>query len=374
MDVLVVTESFLPQVNGVTNSVLRTLDHLALRGHTARVVAPSGPDQYAGARVHVVRGMAMPTYRDFPIGLASQRSLRRLMIQRRADVVHLASPAALGHQALMAARDLDIPTVAVYQTDLIGFAERYKFPGGVAAMRTLTRRIHGQATLNLVPSSASRRQLEALGLDRIATWARGVDTQLFDPARRTDALRQQLGFSPTDVIAGYVGRLAPEKELELLAELTDIPGLKLVLVGGGPEEARLRRLLPTAHFVGVRHGEDLARIVASFDIFVHTGRKETFCQSAQEALASGLPVVAPNAGGPVDLVQPGVNGFLYEPGDAKALRDAVETLVLSPGTRSRMSREAWAGVGDRSWTAIGDQLIGHYHRAAVGRPGLAAVS
>lgn len=372
MDVLVVTESFLPQVNGVTNSVRRTLDHLALRGHTAQVVAPSGPDQYAGARVHVARGMAMPTYRDFPIGLMAQRTLRRLMIQRRPDVVHLASPATLGHQALGAANALGIPTVAVYQTDLIGFAERYPFPAAVATMKTLTRRIHANATLNLVPSRASREQLEALGIGNMATWARGVDTVLFDPARRTDELRAQLGIGPDEVIAGYVGRLAPEKELDLLRHLQGIPGLTVVLVGGGPEETRLRRLLPEARFLGVRHGEDLGRIVASFDLFVHTGRKETFCQSAQEALASGLPVVAPRSGGPVDLVRPGHNGFLYQPGDGLALRDAVETLVRDPGTRHRMSRDARRGVRDRSWTAVGDQLLGHYRTAIDGDAALAA--
>lgn len=360
MDVLVVTESFLPQVNGVTNSVRRALDHLALRGHSARLIAPSGPDQYAGARVHVPRSFAMPTYRDFPIGVLTRRTMRRLIEQRRPDVIHLASPATLGHQAVLAAKELDIPTVAVYQTDLIGFAERYKFPGGVAAMRTLTRRIHDNATLNLVPSQASADQLAELGIERVRTWARGVDTGQFDPANRTDDLRRQIGASADDVIVGYVGRLAAEKELPLLHQLESIPSLRLVLVGGGPEESRLRKALPSATFLGVRHGEDLARIVASLDVFVHTGRKETFCQAAQEALASGVPVVAPRAGGPVDFVRPGVNGFLYEPGDGLALRDAVETLVRDRVTRARMSREALISVRDRSWTAIGDQLINHY--------------
>lgn len=363
MDVLVVTESFLPQVNGVTNSVRRALDHLELRGHRAQVIAPSGPEQYAGARVHVMRAVAMPTYREFPLGMTTRRTLRRMMRQWRPDVVHLASPATLGHQAVLAAKELGIPTVAVYQTDLIGFAERYRFPGGVAAMRTLTRRIHLNATINLAPSRASQRQLADLGVQNIHTWVRGVDTGQFGPRNRTNELREHLDLAEDDVIVGYVGRLAPEKELDLLRHIKAIPRAKVVIVGGGPEEARLRRLLPGAAFLGVRHGMDLARIVASFDIFVHTGRRETFCQSAQEALASGLPVVAPNSGGPVDLVRPGANGFLYEPGDGPALRDAVETLVHDRGTRLRMGLEAHAGVRERSWTAINDQLITHYRRA-----------
>ena len=206
--------------------------------------------------------------------------------------MHLASPAWLGHQAGEAARSLGIPVVAVYQTDLIGFAERYPFPGAAAAMRGLTRRVHGPADRTLVPSTASGEQLAALGIERIHRWGRGVDTELFTPARRSEDVRRELGGG---VLLGYVGRLAAEKELELLAHLNDVPGTRLVLVGGGPEEQRLRTLLPGAAFLGVRHGEDLAAVVASLDVFVHTGRTETFCQSAQEALASGVSVVARGA-------------------------------------------------------------------------------
>jgi phosphatidylinositol alpha 1,6-mannosyltransferase len=274
------------------------------------------------------------------------------------DVVHLASPAWLGHQAGEAARSLGIPVVAVYQTDLIGFAERYPFPGAAGAMRTLTRRVHGPADRNLVPSSASGAQLAALGIERMHRWGRGVDTELFAPHRRDESLRAELGNG--HLLVGYVGRLAAEKELGLLAHLRDVPGVRLVLVGGGPEEQRLRALLPEAALLGVRHGEDLASVVASLDVFVHTGRTETFCQSAQEALASGVPVVAPRAGGPVDLVRDGENGFLYRPGDGPELRGLVERLAQSAPLRRALGERAVAGVRDRSWTALNDQLVGHY--------------
>ncbi len=255
--VLVVSESFLPQVNGVTNSVRRALEHLEAAGHQAMLVAPSGPEEYAGAPVHRVRSVAMPTYREFPIGLATRGHLRRLMAAYQPDVVHLASPAWLGHQAGEAARSLGIPVVAVYQTDLIGFAERYPFPGAAGAMRSLTRKVHGPADRNLVPSTASQRQLASLGIDRLHRWGRGVDTELFAPHRRSESLRRELG-DDGELLVGYVGRLAAEKELELLAHLHDVPGTRLVLVGGGPEEQRLRTLLPGAAMLGVRHGEDLA--------------------------------------------------------------------------------------------------------------------
>src|SRR5262249_22222129 len=157
----------------------------------------------------------------------------------------------------------------------------------------------------LAPSTASMRQLESFGVPRVALWPRGVDTTLFHPARRT---------RPTDgtagpVRVGYVGRLAAEKELHLLTWLADLPGVELVLVGAGPDEARLRNLLPHARFRGLMRGGELAQEYADLDVFVHTGRHETYCQSAQEALASGVPVVAPYAGGPIDVV-PRVGGFL----------------------------------------------------------------
>jgi phosphatidylinositol alpha 1,6-mannosyltransferase len=355
--ILIVSESFLPQVNGVTNSVRRVLEHLQAEGHSAMLVAPSGPESYAGALVHRVRTVAMPTYREFPVGLATRGHLRRLMTAFAPDVVHLASPAWLGHQAGEAARSLGIPVVAVYQTDLIGFAERYPFPGAASAMRSLTRRVHGPADRTLVPSTASGKQLEALGIERRYRWGRGVDTELFAPHRRDERVRKELGGG---ILVGYVGRLAAEKELELLTHLRDVPGTRLVLVGGGPEKQRLRTLLPEAALLGVRHGEDLASVVASLDVFVHTGRTETFCQSAQEALASGVPVVAPRAGGPVDLVTEGVNGFLYEPGNGAELRTLVAHLAADESLRRDLGGRAVAGVRDRSWYAVNEQLVDHY--------------
>src|SRR5689334_2912453 len=358
--ILIVTESFLPQVNGVTNSVRRVLDHLAGTPHQALLVAPSGPDSYAGTPVHRVTSVAMPSYRDFPIGLASQHTLRKIFDDFQPDVVHLASPALLGRAAGIMARSLGIPVVAIYQTDLIGFAARYKFPGAVKMMRKLTTSIHGPADLNLVPSSASRDQLDGLGMPNLELWPRGVDAHQFHPSRRSDVLRDEVMALDGEVLVGYVGRLAAEKELDLLASIQHLPNHRLVIVGGGPEEARLRSLLPNAVFLGVRHGEDLGRIVASFDVFVHTGSTETFCQAAQEALASGVPVIAPDAGGPRDLVRPGENGLLFAPGDGADLFACLDALVGEPALRARMSQNAYDGVRDRTWASVNNALVEHY--------------
>jgi phosphatidylinositol alpha 1,6-mannosyltransferase len=365
--VLVVTESFLPQVNGVTNSVRRVLEHLEAEGHDALVVAPTGPATYAGFPVRHARGARLPFYKDFRIGLESRRRLRRIIADYAPDVVHIASPATLGHQAALAARELDVPAVAIYQTDLVGFAERYDVPGGARAAAALTRRIHGQVDRTLAPSTASLRQLDELGVPGLARWPRGVDLELFRPDRRDEELRARLAPGGERLV-GYVGRLAPEKELELLTHVAEVPGTRLVIVGGGPSAAELRRLLPGAAFLGVLHGEDLAAAYASLDVFVHTGRHETYCQAAQEALASGVPVVAPNAGGPVDVVAPGA-GFLYEPGEGAAMAAYVDALVRDDLLREQTARAARRSVEGRSWRAVLDALVQHYTDVVADRRG-----
>lgn len=362
--VLVVAESFLPQVNGVTNSVLRVLDHLATSGHQAAVVAPTGPDSYAGFPVLHTRGATMPFYRGFRVGLEARRRFREVMAWFEPDVVHVASPAALGYQAVRAADELGIPTVAIYQTDLVGFARQYGVLGGEWAMARLTRSIHRRVDRTLAPSTASLHQLESLGVPRLALWPRGVDTTLFHPARRT---RPRGAVEPVRI--GYVGRLAAEKELHLLRSVADLPGTELVLVGAGPEEEWLRSLLPRAQFRGLVLQAELAQEYADLDVFVHTGRHETYCQSAQEALASGVPVVAPYAGGPVDVV-PRAAGFLYPPGDGRALRGHVAALVEDVELRQRMGAAARAAVEGRTWDRVNALLLHHYREVISARQDL----
>ncbi|WP_036553811.1 glycosyltransferase family 4 protein [Nocardioides insulae] len=367
--VLVVTESFLPQVNGVTNSVRRVLEHLSAAGHVAELVAPTGPATYAGFPVVHARGATLPFYREFRIGLETRGWLRAVMTRFRPDVVHVASPVLLGHQAIRAAGDLGVPSVAIYQTDLVGFAARYGVVGGPQAAAALIRRIHHRCDLTLAPSSASLAQLDRLGVPRTALWPRGVDLLGFHPSRVDHDLRRRLAPDGR-LLVGYVGRLAAEKELDLLTGLARDDRYALVLVGEGPEGAALRRRLPGAHFLGTLHGEALGAAYASFDAFVHTGRHETFCQAAQEALASGVPVVAPRAGGPLDLVREGENGFLYTPGDARALGSAVGRLRDDPVLRRRLGLAARRGVAARSWGAVNDRLVQHYREViAVGRRG-----
>jgi len=365
--VAIVTESFLPQVNGVTNSVLRVVEHLHERGHDALVVAPgaSGPRRYLHAPVHRVRAIDLPMITNFPIGVPSPR-VHAAIAAFRPDVVHLASPFVLGAAGLRSARRLGVPTVAVYQTDVAGFAAAYGLRHGSRAAWRWIRRLHAAADRTLAPSLASVHDLATHGVPRVHRWARGVDTERFAPWHADPRLRQRLA-PRGELLVGYVGRLAPEKHLHRLATLHGLPGVRVVVVGEGPVEPSLRRLLPDAAFLGLRTGDELATAYASLDVFVHPGPHETFCQAAQEAMASGVPVIAPDSGGPRDLIESGRTGFLIEPHDdlrfAGELWSTVEQL-RNPAPRRRIGLAARDSVRSRTWPTVCDELLGHYHQVS----------
>jgi phosphatidylinositol alpha 1,6-mannosyltransferase len=370
MRVAIVSECFLPVVNGVTNSVLRIVEHLTAGGHDVLVIAPgtAGPTSYAGARVVRVPAVELPVVSSMPVGVPSKRVLTALRAFGP-DVVHLAAPFVVGYRGLVAARRLGVPTVAVYQTDVAGFASSYGLGMTARAAWRWTCWLHGQADRTLSPSSWSTAALRGGGVPRVHQWARGVDTRRFSPSRRDPALRAELAPNGEQLV-GYVGRLAPEKQVERLAAVRDLPGVRLVLVGDGPSRERLRAALPGAAFLGFRDGDELARVYASLDVFVHTGPSETFCQAVQEALASGVPVVAPDAGGPRDLVLHGHTGFLVPPrpdgADAAATAAADEQLraavlaLTDPAVRARFAAAARSSVLRRTWSTVCDELLAHY--------------
>jgi phosphatidylinositol alpha 1,6-mannosyltransferase len=370
MRIAIVTESFPPDVNGVAHSVVRIAEHLLRRGHQPMVVAPAsasttraaaGPYPYPVVRVPSV---GMPGYPGFRLGLPGAR-LAGAVLGHDPDVVHLASPFVLGARAVNLAGRHGLPTVAVYQTDVAAYARLYRLGWGEAAAWRWLRAVHNAADRTLAPSRASADDLAAHGVQRVALWRRGVDTVRFDPARRHPLVRRALA-PDGQVVVGYVGRLAAEKRVDLLAGVARLPGVRLVVIGDGPARADLERLLPGAAFLGARYGDQLARLYASLDVFVHTGPHETFGQTVQEAQASGLPVVAPAAGGPVDLVEPGRTGVLVEPEDADAVTEAVAALVADPDLRSAYGRAARAAVAGRSWAALGEELVGHYRAVLTG--------
>lgn len=361
--VAIVAESFLPNVNGVSNSVLRILEHLGRTGHEALVIAPDNPPGqpradriHDGVRIHRVPSRMFPKVTTLPLGVPMPRILSVLR-GFNPDVIHLASPALLGYGGVKAARRLGVPTVAVYQTDVPGFAASYGIPMTARAAWAWFRHLHSLADRTLAPSSVTMESLVAHRFPRVHRWARGVDVLRFAPSARSEALRRR--WSPQGKpIVGFVGRLAPEKHAERLAALTADESVQLVIVGDGVDQRKLQFAMPTAVFTGALYGEELAEAYASMDVFVHTGEHETFCQVVQEALASGLPVIAPDAGGPRDLVAPWRTGLLLGVNEFEArLPGAVAHLLQE---RHRYSHAARRSVLGRSWPVICDELLGHY--------------
>lgn len=359
-----VAESFLPRVNGVSNSVYRVSKELSLLGHENLIVAPAAPpelqspyelDALRVVRTEFVQFSSIP---DFEVAKCTVAKLRNVMLQFQPDVVHLASPFILGWLGMRAAHSLNLPVVSIYQTDVAGFAQFYGLPLAAKLAASWTHMIHRKSNLNLVPSTPVLSEFFANGINNSKIWGRGVDLELFHPSRRDQSLRSTW-TSENKKIVGFVGRLAPEKQVERLANL-DTEKYQLVIIGDGPDRDRLVRLLPEAIFTGRLSGEPLAIAMASLDILISPGENETFCQVIQEAMASGIPVVAPMSGGPIDLVKPGITGYLYQPGSSTDLLAKLELLRSDNLSITTFGETARNLVVENSWSALTDQLITHY--------------
>jgi phosphatidylinositol alpha 1,6-mannosyltransferase len=363
--VAIVAESFLPNMNGVVNSVLQVLDHLDRHGHEALVIAPDtprglppAPREYGRFPVVRVPAVMVPKISSLPVGLP-QPVITAAIGEFDADVVHLASPFLLGAGGVAAALRLDLPAVAVYQTDVAGFAMSYGLGPARRAAWAWTRRIHERAARTLAPSSAAAEDLARHGIPRVHRWARGVDIARYTPSARRPELRAAW-MAEEKLVVGFVGRLAPEKHVERLAALADDPGIQLVIVGDGPARPRLAQLMPSAIFTGELGGSELAAAYASLDVMVHPGEYETFCQGVQEALASGLPVIGPDAGGPRDLIAHCRNGYLLPVDRFTELLPSAVAALRDPQLRTRFATAARKSVLHRTWPAICTQLMGHY--------------
>lgn len=363
MRILLVTESFLPSVNGVVTTVMRTLEHASAVGNDVMVVCPGpAPREYAG---FPVIGVAAMTWRGFRVAMPAH-SPNRIFSGFQPDVVHAAAPFGLGAHALIRARAKNIPSVAVFQTDVAGFARRHRLSATARPVNKWFSFVHNYADITLAPSSATLADLRRHGVKRASLWMHGVDAQMFHPSRREGALGRATRerFSPDGrKVVGYVGRLAPEKDVEKLAALAALD-CRIVIVGDGPSTEKLQQALPHALFTGRLGGEELAAAYASMDVFVHTGRYETFGLTLLEAMASGVPVVAPAQGGPLDTVHEGINGHLFPPDSTDQMTRAVAGLLADEPRRQRYALAARAKAEPLTWHAIGDQLVEHYHEAA----------
>lgn len=369
MKVLICGETFLPAVNGVTNTIVRALEHLHSNGHEVMVIAPApGPNYYthsSGCRIRVERvtGFRPAFYPQLTLGLTGLDTVGHLIDEFEPDVLHLASPALLGSKVARAAVHRSIPTVALFQTDVSGFTANYYLGVFSHVIWRWLRTIHNSCDITLAPTETIAKELREKEFSRVGVWGRGVDHKQFDPRRRSQVFRDECGVAEGELLVGYLGRLAPEKQVERLCAVHDLEGVKVVVIGDGPERERLERLMPNAYFAGFRKGDELGTAMASLDIFVHTGPHETYCQAVQEAMAAGVCCVAPAAGGPLDLIETGIDGLLFNPDEPTSLAYNVSRLINSEPLRNKLASAASKKVATRTWESLGDQLIAHYHRA-----------
>jgi glycosyltransferase involved in cell wall biosynthesis len=323
--VAVVTETWPPEVNGVAATSARVVAELRDRGHELQVIRPrqnheDGAAEEPGYAEVLMRGLPIPRYPQLKMGLPSRRTLLRLWGLQRPDVVHIVTEGPLGWSALQAAQALRLPVVSDFRTNFHAYSRHY----GVAWLQRpivgYLRKFHNRTACTMVPTDTLRAELQAEGFMNLRVVARGVDTQLFDPARRSEALRRRWGVAPDQMVAMHVGRIAPEKNLETLiaahaAMRQRDPRVKLVFVGDGPARASMQQRCPDAHFAGLQRGEDLAAHYASADVFLFPSLTETYGNVLPEALASGLAVVAFDCAAAGQLVSHGHNGLLVKPGE-----------------------------------------------------------
>lgn len=366
--IVVASESPLGDINGVTNSVRQSLKYLRGSGHEAIVVCPKpAPKEFAGFEVITTRSVP---FQGFNLGVPGPHKVPRIIERFEPDVVHVASPAwTIGRTALLGAAHFEVPSVAIYQTDIVNYARRFRVNAITTRAERTMAMLHNLATRNLAPSMSARNDLIAYGVNQasIHQWARGVDSEKFHPDRRlgpdVEALRQQFLCGDTRPIIGYIGRLAVEKRVERLASLKDLDA-RLVIVGDGPMRPRLETILPDdTIFTGELRGNKLANAYAALDIFIHTGTQETFGQTLQEAMASGLPVIAPAAGGPLDIVKHDVTGLLYSPENDDHLRRDAQRLIDNKDERESMGQQGRLAVEQRTWHVLGQELVQHYRQA-----------
>ena len=364
MRIAIVTESFLPNINGVTNSVLRTMEQLSNSGDQVLVIAPAAANTPATYVGHPVKTVPVINTQNFlptgmPMGLPQKR-IKHLIDGFAPDVIHLASPFALGSYANKIAKQLNIPCVSIYQTDLGGFAKQYGFGIAQNSLQKILYKIHSQTDRTLAPSTASCLDLHLAGVPEVYLWRRGIDTQLFNPSKRNQTLRNEWkNGEQAKMIVGFVGRLAQEKRIADLRTLQNNPNIKLVIVGDGPHRTKLEQQLSNAIFLGLKTGEELAQIYASFDLFIHPGPNETFCQAVQEALSSGVPAIVPLTGGPADLIAHGRTGYVIDIADPIKLNQTVN-LHHERSDRKQMRIAARDSVSMRTWPRINQELKEHY--------------
>ena len=364
MRIAIITENFLPKLDGVTRTIDMLLQHLQWRQHPAIVFAPEGsPPSHAGAQVIGVPGIPIPIYPELRF-LFAGRAMGEDLAAFNPDIIHLADPMLLGMTGLYWGKRMGVPVVAAYHTNIADYMRDFRLGVLTGPTWRYRRFLHNQCAATLVPSPSTAEVVTRQGFHNVHLWPRGVDSALFTPEKRS-AGRRELGLDDATTMILYVGRLSHEKKLTVLAEAYRAlarPGVRLVMVGNGPardEIAAALAELPVT-FTGYKEGEALARAYAAADIFAFPSTTETFGQVVQEAMSSGVPVVGCEAEGVRDLVQHGVTGLLARPHDVRDFTTALRVLLDDAPQRTQMGRAARAFAETRSWAEVMDNLLALY--------------
>lgn len=318
----VVTETYPPEVNGVAMTVGRMVDGLLRHGHRVQLVRPrQGKGDAPASRDNFEEvlqpGLPIPRYRELRMGMPAKGALLRLWKADPPDIVHIVTEGPLGWSALNAAEILEIPVITDFHTNFHAYSRHYGIGWLQKPIMGYLRKFHNRAVRTLVPTRELQQELEGHGYANLKVVARGVDTTLFHPAKRSAELRAAWGADNEDPVVIYVGRLAPEKNVPLVMQAFSgmqamRPSARLVLVGDGPDRAGLQARHPECVFAGMRTGEDLAAHYASADIFLFPSITETFGNVTVEAMASGLAVVAYDYAAAAEHLRQEVNGMLAE--------------------------------------------------------------
>jgi glycosyltransferase involved in cell wall biosynthesis len=362
------TETFLPKIDGIVTRLARTLEQLAVLGHEALVFAPhEPPETYAGHRVVAVPALSFkPWYPELFLGLPRPR-LGRELDRFEPDIVHVVNPVVLGLWGTAIAKQRNLPLLASYHTDLTQYARHLKLPMLSRPGARFLRDVHNQAHVNLVTSRPMMESARGLGIERVRLWPKAVDTDLFRPERATREMRERLtGGHPDAPLLVCVSRLSFEKRIDwLYAPVTQIPGVRLALIGSGPAEAELRQRFAGTNtvFTGYMAGTELAAAYASADVFVFPSDTETLGFVAMEAMASGVPAVGARAGGIPDVIEHEVNGLLFTPLDLGDLTRQARRLLDDRELRRRLGERARRDMERHSWRAATAALVGFYELA-----------
>ncbi|MFE7631309.1 glycosyltransferase family 4 protein [Kocuria sp. NPDC057446] len=364
------TDVFVPNVDGVVTRLTHTLEELAGLGHEVLVLTPGDPpDRWGPHRVVGAPSVAFPWYRDVRGGLPSPR-VERAVTAFRPDVVHAVNPVWFGAWGALSARVRGLPLLASFHTDVPQYMSMLGH--GLGALRRPVERwirtTHDLAEVNLCTSAPMVERAAALGVRRVALWPKGVDTELFHPARFSAAMRSRLtGGHPGERLVLSVGRLSREKSVTALLEpIRRLPGTRLAVVGEGPHRAELQRRFagtPTV-FPGRLAGKELAAAYASADVLAFPSTTETLGLVALESLASATPVVGARAGGIPFAVDDGRTGLLVPPGDADALTGGLARLLGDAALRARMGAAGRAEAEGLGWRTATEALVAAYEEAA----------